>query len=56
MEQHTLLQSSYLRGHRWLRAVIDGGQVADPGFPLGFDGGQQSGLSRGQWHLDALRG
>ncbi len=35
----SILESSYLRGHRWLRAVIDG-QV-DPGFPLGFDGGQR---------------
>lgn len=31
--QSSVLESSYLRGHRWLRAVIDGGQVADPGFP-----------------------
>ncbi len=37
--QPSVLESSYLRGHRWLRAVIDGGQVADPNAPLGTDGG-----------------
>jgi hypothetical protein len=36
--------------------VVDGGQVTDAGFALGFDGGQQPGLRRGQRHLDALRG
>jgi hypothetical protein len=36
--------------------VIDGGQITDAGFSVGFDGGQQPGLRSRQRHLDALGG
>ncbi len=55
-DQPGVLEPPDLSGHRRLRTVIDGRQVADPGFPVGLDGGQQPGLGRGQGHLDALGG
>lgn len=54
--QAGVLEPAHLRGHRGLRAVIDGGQITDAGFSVDFDGGQQPGLRGRQRHLDALGG
>ncbi|GAB4911042.1 hypothetical protein MAHJHV47_26140 [Mycobacterium avium subsp. hominissuis] len=55
-DQARFLESAHLRRHRRLRAVVDGGQVTDPGLAVSFDGCQQPGLRCRQRHLDALGG
>lgn len=54
--QASVFETSHLRGHGRLRAVVHRGQVADSRFALGVDGRQQAGLRGGQLHLDALGG
>lgn len=52
--QSGILEPAHLGRHRRLRTVVDGRQVADARFALGFDRGQQPGLRRWQRHLDPL--